>query len=140
MNKTPMSNYQAINNLFHTDEERNIALDDAYDVGVAASIMRSRHARNLTQEEFAEKMGVSQSYVAQLENANVLPSHKKLKLIARILKANLWHPRIVVEENMETEQVIINTCTWISNGEESGHSSKPIELQLSLNQYVCKTT
>ncbi len=130
---------QLISRLFPTDEERNAVLDDAYDVGIATSIVRSRHARNMTQDELAEKMGVSQSYVAQLENANVLPSHKKLKLLARVLKASLWHPQVVVGE-AAIKQPFSQNLTWTSNGDESADSSQPIEMKLSLNQYVCKTT
>lgn len=70
------------------------ALDTLYDVELAKSLLRARIARGLTQTQLAEAMGVGQSYISQLENATVLPSHKNLKKIARILKAVLEPPQI----------------------------------------------
>ncbi len=136
------SNHQAIYRLFHTDEERNAALDDEYDVELAMSIMRSRHARNLTQKDFAEQMKVSQSYIAQLENADVLPSHKKLKEIARVLQAKLFAPRIIVED-ADTQQAADTTpVNWLWKV-DAGSSNSVLRIeQLSplKNLYDYQTT
>lgn len=97
------------NQIYHTDEERNAALDDAYDAEIAVSIIKTRHSRGLTQQDFAEILGVSQAYISQLESASVLPSHKKLKFIAKKLRARLIAPRVelATSENKNLLQFII---------------------------------
>jgi transcriptional regulator with XRE-family HTH domain len=94
-----------IERLFHTEEDRNTALGLDYDVQIAHSITMARQYRNMTQHELALTMDVSQSYVAQLENASVLPSHTKLKLIAQKLKARLLPPKIVIEDSSNESSI-----------------------------------
>ncbi len=92
------SNRSLLDRWFSNDEDRLLALENAYDVQIAHSISMARHHRKMTQHDLATELGVSQSYVAQLESAAVLPSHKKLKFLARIFKAKLAPPRIVIEQ------------------------------------------
>lgn len=90
-----LNSNQVHQNLFYrTDSELNDSLDDAYDVNLAINLIKARRFRNLTQVELAKLMSVSQAYIAQLESGSVLPSHTKLKKIARILKSKLSPPQL----------------------------------------------
>ena len=45
---------------------------------IAAELLRARKRARLSQDEFAERMGTSQSAVARLESGQTLPSTKAL--------------------------------------------------------------
>jgi len=45
---------------------------------IAAELLRARPREGLSQAEFAERMGSSQSAIARLENGHTLPSTKTL--------------------------------------------------------------
>ncbi len=55
---------------------------------VNKKIQKLRKENNLTQDQLAEKLGVSKTYIAKLENGKILPSVKDIKNIARILDVN----------------------------------------------------
>lgn len=56
---------------------------------VNKKIQKLRKENNLTQDQLAEKLGVSKTYIAKLENGKILPSVKDIKNIARILDKNV---------------------------------------------------
>lgn len=115
-------NQYPLEQIFPTDEEMNAIIDDAYDADIAVSIIKTRHARGLTQEDFAKILGVSQSYVSQLESASVLPSHKKLKFIARTLKAKLIAPQI--ELSKSENNVFLQFIAYESSPKSASRTTK----------------
>ena len=56
---------------------------------VNKKIQKLRKENNLTQDQLAERLGVSKIYVARIENGKILPSVKDIKNIARILDVNV---------------------------------------------------
>lgn len=52
-------------------------------------IQRRRKVLNVTQEELAEKVGISLVYVGYIEQGRYAPSLKVLEKIARALKTSL---------------------------------------------------
>lgn len=52
-------------------------------------VQKLRHASKLTQEELAEKVGVSRAYMGYIEQGRNTPSLEVLEKIARILKVKL---------------------------------------------------
>ena len=108
--KPPMSDSISLQKMFPVSEEYNSLLDRSYDIHLAMSLVQARHARELTQAQFAQLLNVSQAYISQLENASVLPSHKKLKLIAKKLKAQLAPPKVIVS----SENALQSSFTCLS--------------------------
>jgi DNA-binding XRE family transcriptional regulator len=62
-----------------------IAQDNAALYGLGDRVRRLRLLRNLTQAEVAEKAGVSQSYISQLESGRFVPSAYLLRALAAAL-------------------------------------------------------
>lgn len=58
------------------------------------AVIRARAAAGLTQAEFAERMGTSQSYIARLESGCTLPSTRTLLKVA---EATGTRPRFDLE-------------------------------------------
>lgn len=56
---------------------------------VNKKIQKLRKENNLTQDQLAERLGVSKTYIARIENGKILPSVKDIKNIARILDVNV---------------------------------------------------
>ena len=56
---------------------------------VNKKIQKLRKENNLTQDQLAERLGVSKIYVARIENGKILPSVKDIKNIAIILDVNV---------------------------------------------------
>ena len=54
----------------------------AEEFSIAETLIRARVEANMTQEQVAEKMQTSQSYVAKLESGRVSPSMKALQRYA----------------------------------------------------------
>ena len=54
----------------------------AEEFSIAEALIRARTEADMTQEEVAEKMQTSQSYVAKLESGKVSPSMKALQRYA----------------------------------------------------------
>lgn len=54
----------------------------APEYAIARAVIKARRDCGLTQAELAERMDTSQSYVARLENAKVMPTLKTLLRIA----------------------------------------------------------
>jgi transcriptional regulator with XRE-family HTH domain len=52
---------------------------------LARTIQKLRKAQHLTQEELAERLNVSQSWLARIETGREVPSLKRLQRIARAL-------------------------------------------------------
>ena len=64
------------------------AVRDAYDemapeYEIARAVRKARTECGLTQAELAERMDTSQSYIARLENARVMPTIKTLFRVAK---------------------------------------------------------
>lgn len=102
--------------MFHTDEERNEVLDSLYDIEIGASIIQARTEGGLNQKQLAEALDVKQPYLSRIENGVVPPSHKRLKQIARVLKARLISPKLIIEslqpistQNYKTESNALET-------------------------------
>jgi transcriptional regulator with XRE-family HTH domain len=57
---------------------------------MGSMIKRLREVNNLTQAELAKKVGVTQSYIAQLESGRKTnPSLESLKKLAKVLDVNV---------------------------------------------------
>ena len=52
---------------------------------LARTIQRLRKERQITQEELAERLNVSQSWLARIETGREVPNLKRLQQIARVL-------------------------------------------------------
>jgi transcriptional regulator with XRE-family HTH domain len=52
---------------------------------LARTIQKLRKARQITQEELAERLNVSQSWLARIETGRETPNLKRLQQIARAL-------------------------------------------------------
>jgi len=63
------------------------ALEEEF--SIAEALIRARAEANMTQEQVAEKMQTSQSYVARLESGRVSPSMKALQRYAAATGARL---------------------------------------------------
>lgn len=67
----------------------------AEEFSIAEALIRARAGADMTQEQVAEKMQTSQSYVAKLESGRVSPSMKALQRYATAtgsrLKISLEH-------------------------------------------------
>lgn len=67
----------------------------AEEFSIAEALIRARAEANMTQEQVAQKMQTSQSYVAKLESGRVSPSMKALQRYAAAtgtrLKISLEH-------------------------------------------------
>ncbi|MBW8635743.1 helix-turn-helix transcriptional regulator [Hoeflea sp. WL0058] len=61
----------------------------AEEFSIAETLIRARSEANMTQEQVAEKMQTSQSYVAKLESGRVSPSMKALQRYAAATGAKL---------------------------------------------------
>jgi len=61
----------------------------AEEFSIAEALIRARAEANMTQEEVAEKMQTSQSYIAKLESGSVSPSMKALQRYAAATGARL---------------------------------------------------
>lgn len=60
---------------------------------VGSNIRRKRQYKDYTQKELANKVGISQSYISQIENGN-MPPRELLVKIASVLDEPLnyfWH-------------------------------------------------
>ena len=53
------------------------------------NIKKAREKAGLTQQEFADKLGIGQSTVAMWETQGVLPRADKLPALAKILKCSI---------------------------------------------------
>ena len=51
---------------------------------VNKKIQKLRKENNLTQDQLAERLGVSKIYVARIENGKILPSVKDIKNIEKV--------------------------------------------------------
>lgn len=72
------------------DEEFRKEYDDLtpkYEI--IKEIIKERNAQNLTQQEFANKLGIKQSNISRLESGNYNPSMDFLQKIARALGKEL---------------------------------------------------
>lgn len=56
-------------------------------LGLGAKILLLRQEKNLSLSELAEKVGISSSYLCQIENGKVMPALSTLKSIAKALDA-----------------------------------------------------
>jgi transcriptional regulator with XRE-family HTH domain len=52
---------------------------------LARTIQKIRQAKQITQEDLAERLNVSQSWLARIETAKEVPNLKRLQQIARAL-------------------------------------------------------
>ena len=57
-------------------------------VAMATNVRRTRHARGLTQEELADRAGLSSRYLGSIERAAVSASVTVLGRIARALRVD----------------------------------------------------
>lgn len=59
------------------------------DLKLAKTMRKYRKQIDLTQQELADKVGVSQKYIQYLESAKRTPSLKLLHKLAKVLKVSL---------------------------------------------------
>ncbi|MFH2131346.1 MAG: XRE family transcriptional regulator [bacterium] len=71
---------------------------------IGPRIKKSRAARGLTIRELSELVGVTQSYISQLENDKVNPSLGTLKKIANALNTNMIE---FFESDREDDDIIV---------------------------------
>lgn len=64
--------------------------EQAPEYAVARAIIAARKAAGITQEQLAERMNTSQSYIARLESGRSLPS---MRTFLRVAEATNTHPR-----------------------------------------------
>ena len=62
----------------------------APEYAIARAVIKARTSCGLTQAQLAERMSTSQSYIARLENAKVMPT---MKTFFRVAKATGTHAR-----------------------------------------------
>lgn len=58
-------------------------------MSIGENIRLNRDKAGMTQDELAEKVGISRNYVSDLENDRYIPSVKTLSKIAKVLNMNL---------------------------------------------------
>lgn len=58
-------------------------------MSIGDEIRRCRHIKGITQDELAEKIGISRNYISDLENNRYMPSVKTLSKIAIVLQMDL---------------------------------------------------
>lgn len=58
-------------------------------MSIGGKIRSQRNKYNLTQDELADKIGISRNYISDLENDRYVPSVKTLSRIASVLKMDL---------------------------------------------------
>lgn len=58
-------------------------------MSIGENIRLNRDKSGMTQDELAEKVGISRNYISDLENDRYIPSVKTLTKIARVLNMNL---------------------------------------------------
>ena len=58
-------------------------------LSIGKEIKRKRNVNGLTQDELADKIGVSRNYISDLENDRYVPSVKTLSKIANVLQMDL---------------------------------------------------
>jgi len=81
--KTPNKILKKFKHELLANKQVRAAYDDqAPEYAIAAAIIKARHDLGLTQEQLAERMNTSQSYIARLENAKALPTMKTFLRIA----------------------------------------------------------
>lgn len=73
-------------------------------MGLGARVKRVRLNSGLTVRQLAEKVGLSASFLYQLEQEKVSPSFSTLKSIAAALKTNIT---LLIEDNLPEEWVIV---------------------------------
>ncbi|AVP63907.1 MULTISPECIES: helix-turn-helix domain-containing protein [Clostridium] len=57
---------------------------------IIGKILReSREKKNITQEKLSKKVGISRSYLSDLENGRYSPSSEKLLLLAKFLDLDI---------------------------------------------------
>lgn len=56
---------------------------------VRKKLIKARKKRNLTQNNVAELLGISRSYVSQIENGKKNPSHGVSKKISTLFSLNI---------------------------------------------------
>lgn len=58
-------------------------------MSIGENIRLNRDKVGMTQDELAEKAGISRNYISDLENNRYIPSVKTLSKIAKVLNMNL---------------------------------------------------
>lgn len=58
-------------------------------MSIGEEIKKNRNAKGFTQDELAEKIGISRNYISDLENNRYVPSVKTLIKIAVVLQMDL---------------------------------------------------
>lgn len=64
-------------------EVHRVYEDLAPEYEIAREVIRARLAAGLSQDELAERMETSQSFIAKLESGHTLPSMRTLKRVAK---------------------------------------------------------
>ena len=87
-------NYQSDYQKFKAESLADSAIAREYDAledefRLAGQLIQARRARNLTQAQLAEKVGLKQTAIARLESGQSNPSYKTLSRVARALGKNL---------------------------------------------------
>ncbi|MFW9975315.1 MAG: CBS domain-containing protein [Candidatus Thorarchaeota archaeon] len=93
----------------------------------AKDIQKLRQRRGMTQAEVASKVGVSQSYIARLENGSLDP---KLTLVKRIVEVLTSDKGRVCSEIMSTNPITIDArdvvSTAVSLMQKNNYSQLPV--------------
>ncbi len=88
--------------------------------GLALFISRRRKYMGLTQEELAEKVGVSKSAIAKWETDGGLPDRDNLKKIAKVMDVSVDDLyRIIERTGMKGKDFSINITTEVIAALES---------------------
>lgn len=100
-----------------------------YKEGIGNRIKLVRQQLGLTQQQFAEKIGISRSHISNIENGNEMPSNSLVLLITAIFPVN--HDWLLYEDG-----------EILCSSEESENQVNNERLNQAINETkkICKTT
>lgn len=74
------------------DDDRRMGYgEESFKLDFALTLIQARKAQNLTQQELAARLGVSQAYIARLESGDANPTLSKA---GRVLAYLWWRPSL----------------------------------------------
>ncbi len=94
---------------------------------ISSSIVKKRIALNMSQKEFAEKLGVSQGMVSKWESEDYNFSIKTLVEISTKLNMNLY-VEMVDEDSSERQYITNNTYNCVSSKQAEFTNQKVVSI------------
>lgn len=100
-------------------------------MNIGSSIKKFRSMRRLTQRKLAEKVGITVSYLSQIENDKREPSNSLLRELCGALEIPnevlFWDAVVPPEGISRKERKVLNAAKAILQGyvEQFGHENEP---------------